>query len=46
LIKIRSEIEEIDNLMVNSGSICTNPKPRTTMKKGLKLGVDVEVFHG
>jgi hypothetical protein len=32
--------------MVNWGSICINLEPKTTMKKALKFGVDVEVFQG
>jgi hypothetical protein len=40
------KLKRFESLMVNGGSICINPRPRTTMKKTLKFKVDVEVWQG
>jgi hypothetical protein len=37
------ELKKIKSLMINSGSNCINLRPRTKLKKALKLGADFEI---
>jgi hypothetical protein len=39
---IRGQIEEIESLLINWGSNCINPRPRTKVKKVANIGSTLE----